>query len=55
MLIDMFMNKIAKYECIEALKKNGSPIVIVSLVEESEAVLNACREAGIQVSAFCDN
>ncbi len=51
----MFMDKIAKYECVEALKKNGSPIVIVSLVEESEAVLNACREAGIQVSAFCDN
>jgi len=55
MFIDMLMNKIAKYSCIKALKEKGSPVVIVSLVEESEAVLNACKEAGIIVSAFCDN
>ena len=49
------MNKIAKYSCLESLKKKGSPVVIVSLVEEAEAVLNACQEAGIKVTAFCDN
>ena len=49
------MNKIAKYSCLESLKKNGSPVVIVSLVEEAEAVLNACQDAGIKVTAFCDN
>jgi len=49
------MDKIAKYNSIESLKKKGSPIVIVSLVEEAEAVFNACKDAGIKVSAFCDN
>ena len=49
------MNKIAKYNSIELLKKDGSPIVIVSIAEEAEAVLNACKEQGIKVSAFCDN
>ena len=43
------MDKIAKYSCVETLKKKGSPVVIVSLVEEAEAVLNACKEAGIKV------
>ena len=49
------MNKIAKYSCLESLKKKEVQIVIVSLVEEAEAVLNACQEAGIKVTAFCDN
>jgi organic radical activating enzyme len=49
------MNKIAKYDCVESLKKKGDPVIIVSLVEEAEAVLNACNDAGIVVSAFCDN
>ena len=47
------MNKIAKYICTENLKKEGSPIIIVTLVEEAEAVLNACKDLGINVSAFC--
>ena len=49
------MNKIAKYICTENLKKEGSPIIIVTLVEEAEAVLNACKDLGINVSAFCDS
>ena len=49
------MNKIAKYDCVESLKQKGDPVIIVSLVEEAEAVLNACNDAGIVVSAFCDN
>ena len=43
------MDRIAKYDSINALKKEGSPIVIVSLVEEAEAVLNACKELNIKV------
>ena len=49
------MDKIAKFSCVENLKKEGNPIVIVSVADEAEAVLNACREIGIKVSAFCDN
>ena len=49
------MKKIAKYNCIENLKKVGSPVIIVALVEEAEAVLNSCRELGINVTAFCDS
>ena len=49
------MNKIAKYNCVDKLKKTGSPVVIVTLVEEAEAVLNGCKDLGIDVSAFCDN
>ena len=49
------MKKIAIYNSIKLLKKDGSPIVIVSIAEEAEAVLNACKEQGIKVSAFCDN
>ena len=49
------MNKIAKYNCVGKLKKIGSPVVIVTLVEEAEAVLNGCKDLGIDVSAFCDN
>ena len=49
------MHRIAKYDSINALKKEGCPVVIVSLVEEAEAVFNACNELGITVSAFCDN
>tara|TARA_B100000315_G_scaffold253933_1_gene293836 strand:+ start:340 stop:1569 length:1230 start_codon:yes stop_codon:yes gene_type:complete len=49
------MDNKVKYNCIETLKKPGSPVVIVSLAEEAEAVANACRDAGIVVTVFCDN
>ena len=49
------MSKIAKFSCVENLKKEGSPVIIVSVSDEAEAVLNACRDVGIEVLAFCDN
>ena len=49
------MDKLVKYNCLQDLKKVGSPIIIVAAVHESEAVANACKDAGIIVSAFCDS
>ena len=49
------MEKKVKYNCLKSLKKVGDPIIIVAAVHESEAVANACRNAGIVVSAFCDS
>ena len=49
------MDKQVKYNCISNLKAEGSPIIIVAAVHESEAILNACKEKGIKVSAFCDS
>ncbi len=44
-----------KTNCIESLKKDGPPIIIVAAVQESEAVLNSCKNHNIKVSAFCDS
>ena len=49
------MDKLLKYNCIQELKKSGSPIIIVAAVHESEAVANACKDMGIEVLAFCDS
>jgi hypothetical protein len=40
---------------IEFLKKTNDPIIIYALVDEAEAIANACKENGILVAAFCDN
>ena len=48
------MDKRVKLECIEPLKKEGLPIIIVAAVREAEAVANACKTNGIKVTAFCD-
>jgi uncharacterized Fe-S cluster-containing radical SAM superfamily protein len=48
------MDKRVKLDCIEPLKKEGPPTIIVAAVREAEAVANACRENGINVEAFCD-
>ena len=40
---------------IEFLKKTNDPIIIYALVDEAEAIANACKENGISVAAFCDN
>ena len=45
----------ANYNCIESLKKTGAPIIIVTAVEEAEAIAYACRDNGITVTAFCDS
>jgi organic radical activating enzyme len=49
------MNKLVRKNCIESLKKPGPPIIIATLPEEAEAIYNACRDNGINVTAFCDN
>ena len=49
------MEKQVKSKCIKNLKLQGSPVVIVAAVGESEAIANACKENGIVVSAICDN
>ena len=49
------MDKFVKYDSIEMLKKEGVPVIIVSVADEAEAVLYACQDAGIKVAAFCDN
>ena len=49
------MEKQVKSKCIKNLKIQGSPVIIVAAVGESEAVANACKENGIVVSAICDN
>ena len=44
-----------KSSCLPSLKEAGAPIIVVAVVQESEAIANACRDAGIDVSAFCDS
>ena len=44
-----------RYNCIESLKKAGDPIIIVTAVDEAEAVAYACRDNGITVEAICDS
>lgn len=40
---------------ITTLKNCADPIIIYALVDEAEAIANACKENGISVTAFCDN
>ena len=47
--------KNVKYSCLQALRETGAPVIIVAAVHESEGIANACRDAGIDVSAFCDS
>jgi organic radical activating enzyme len=49
------MEKPVKYNCIESLKKEGSPIIIVAALYEAEAIYNACLDNNIKVEAFCDS
>ena len=44
-----------KKNCIQSLKKPGLPIIIVAAVKEAEAIAHACKDVGINVSAFCDS
>ena len=47
--------KKVKYRCLQALRETGAPVIVFAAVHESEAIANACRDAGIEVSAFCDS
>ncbi len=49
------MINIQKNNCIELLKKDGPPIIVVAAVQESEAIINACSENGIKVKGVCDS
>ena len=49
------MKNKAKYNCIENLKGQGDPIVIAAVTQEIEAIINACKENNIKISALCDN
>ncbi len=44
-----------RYNCIQSLKETGAPVIIVTLPEEAEAMVYACRDNGIIVAAVCDN
>ncbi|MEC7137343.1 MAG: radical SAM protein [Pseudomonadota bacterium] len=48
------MDKRIEYKNLENLKKKGDPVIIFKVVREAEAIANACREMGINVTAFCD-
>lgn len=43
------------HKSINSLKEPGAPIIIVTLPEIAEAILNACKDNGIVVAGFCDN
>jgi hypothetical protein len=49
------MSKLVKYSCVDDLKILDKPVIIFAVPDEAEAVLNACKENKIKVSAFCDN
>lgn len=49
------MEKEVKKSCIESLKKPGAPVIIVAAVKEAEAIANACKDFGINITAFCDS
>jgi len=48
------VEKKVKYNCLRSLREVGSPVIIVAAVLQAEAIINACRNTGIAVSAFCD-
>jgi molybdenum cofactor biosynthesis enzyme MoaA len=49
------MTSLVVYNCINSLQNSHKPIIIFATPDEAEAVLNACKENKIKVSAFCDN
>jgi organic radical activating enzyme len=49
------MEKKIIYNSIKPLKQAGLPVVIVAAVIEAEAIVSACRDNGIEVSAICDS
>jgi len=49
------MKNKAEYSCIIPLKKKGDPVIIVAVTQEIEAIINACRDNDIEVTALCDN
>ena len=49
------MEKKVKYNSIQSLKEAGAPVIIVTLPEEAEAIINACQDNGIVVAGVSDN
>ena len=53
--IEQSWNKPLVSKRYRIFKKTNDPIIIYALVDEAEAIANACKEHGITVTAFCDN
>jgi len=54
--LEQSWNKPFKIEdSIDGLRNTTDPIIIYALTDEAEAIANACKEKGIQITAFCDN
>lgn len=49
------MKNIVNRNCLKNLKLDGNPIIIAAALKESEAIVNACKENGINALAFCDS
>jgi organic radical activating enzyme len=49
------MDNIVKYKCIDSLKKEGDPIIVVAAVNEAEAIIKSAEINGIKVSGVCDS
>ncbi len=49
------MIEVHKNNTINLLKKDGPPIIVVTAVQESEAIINSCTSKGITVSGVCDS
>lgn len=49
------MERLVKKDCISSLLNSKEPVIVYSLIDEAEAIANACQSLGITVSAFCDN
>lgn len=45
----------ANYNCLDVLKKPGPPVIIAAAVREVEAIIKACLDSGIVISALCDS
>ena len=55
-ILEQSWNKPFKIESsIDSLRNTTDPIIIYALTDEAEAIANACKEKGIQITAFCDN
>ena len=54
-IIGIASSKPVSMNIINSLKKPGNPIIIYALPQEAEAIFYACKNEGVNVSAFCDN
>ncbi len=48
------LSKQVNLKCVEKLSSPGAPIVIVAALNETEAIVNSCKEKNIKIAAICD-